>query len=242
MNFLIHKGVGALLVSLALVLPASAAKISISSVRVDLTKQKPTALLTLTNKGDSKAIMQIDPVSWRQVKGESLYTPTEELLAVPALFELQPGASQLIRVGLRKVPECNKERAYRLYLSELPDASASLPESVHVTLKIGIPVFVHSATPEVSALHWSGSCVKKGELHLEASNSGNAHIRILDLTLKSPESKKQFAKSDLADYILAGTSRSWEIGISSCPEAGRILELSAATDAGPVNAKIILKE
>ncbi len=242
MDFRMHKGIGALLLCMTLVLPTSAAKIVTSQVRVDLTKQKLTALLTLTNQGTSKTILQIDPVSWRQSGGNSLYEPTEDILAVPALFELKPGESQLIRIGIRNNPEQDKENAYRIYLNELPNEAATVPDSVHVMLRIGIPVFVHSAKPEAPDLKWSATCTQGGKLHLGVSNSGNAHIKILDLSLKNRESGKSLAKSDLADYLLAGTSRSWEIGISNCSEAGKMLELSAATDAGAVNAQIILQE
>lgn len=242
MNFHTHKWIGALWLCMALALSASAAKLVTSVVRVDLSKDKPTALMTVSNKGDSKTILQIDPVSWHQSKGVDVYEPTEDVLAVPTLFVLKPGESQVIRIGMRKNPDSDKERAYRLFLNELPDAAAAVPDSVRVMLRIGIPLFVHSAVREAHDLQWSAICQHGGKLHLGASNSGNAHIKILDISIKSKESGKSLARSDLADYLLAGTNRSWDIGVSGCPEAGKMLELSVGTDSGAVNAHIPLKE
>lgn len=230
---------GIFLSLLFIAFPASAAKLATSPVRIDLSGRKPTAILSVLNEGNTSSIIDVTPVSWHQKENEDVYETTKDLLAVPALFELGPGEKQMVRIGLRKPPEVDNERAYRIYLNEVPDESVSKEGTIRVLLRIGIPVFVLPNRPAVSTLEWKASCVK-GKLRLEGTNVGNVNARILGLSLKRQADKKELAQLKSAGTLLAGAERSWEFGVSECPTERSMIELLAETAKGPLNAQIML--
>ncbi len=49
-----------------------------------------------------------------------LYEATDELVFFPKLLVLKPDESRMVRVGIEGIPP-EKEKAYRIYLEELPD-------------------------------------------------------------------------------------------------------------------------
>jgi fimbrial chaperone protein len=224
-----------------LLLQASAAKLQTSPVRLDLSATQKYATLTVTNQGASTTMIQVDPVAWHQENGEDRYAPTQDLLVVPALFELEAGASQLIRIGMREAPERDRERPYRIYVAEIPDASETRSRSVRVMLRIGIPVFIHSPAAEAAKLQWQASCTAR-TMRLEAANSGNAHVKILILKLRESGSGREVATLKTADYLLPGTTRSWEAEVAKCPARGASIELFAETDEGPLHVPVSLEE
>lgn len=218
-----------------------AGTLTTSPVRVDLSEQSATGMLKVVNEGKTRSIIQIDTVSWRQEKGDDLYTPTDDLLALPTLFELEPGERQLVRVGVRKSPESGTERAYRLYLSEVPDKSVPEKKAVRVLLRIGIPVFVHKSEQVASALHWQASCAG-GILRLQASNGGKGHARIIKFSLKAKSGKKPLGGVASPSYVLAGAKRIWSLDVATCPAPGSKLALSVKTEEGLLNAQVLLDE
>lgn len=224
---------------MAIVLPVSAAKITTTPVTFNLSAKKQTAILRVSNEGNTSSLIQIDSMSWIQEKGEDIYEPTEDILAVPALFELRPGEKQLVRIGLRKPPEPDNEHAYRIYLSEVPDQSVSEGAAIRVALRIGIPVFVLPNRPAAPVLEWRASC-EKGQFYLKAINVGNANAKIFNLSLKKEGGKKEIEQLKSAGTLLAGTERSWEFGVSECPTEGSLIELLAQTNKGPLNAQIMV--
>lgn len=198
-------------------------------------------MLTVTNQGDSATIIQADLLSWRQEKGRPLYSPSGDLLVVPPLFELGPGEKQLVRVGMRKAAEPASERAYRLYLGEVPDRSRPKEQTVRVLVRISMPVFVHSPLPEAPALQWRASCAGK-RLRLEVANAGNGHAKLLGFTLEERPGKKPLAQRKALNYLLAGTERSWTVEVPECPAAGSTIGLSVQMDEGPLHAQVVLEE
>jgi len=218
---------------------AYGAKLAIMPVQIDLSTKKPTSIIRVANDGNTRSIIQIDLVSWQQGKEGDMYESTEDLLAVPTLFELEPGEKQLIRIGLRKPPEPDNERAYRLYFAEVPDESVPKEGAVRVLLRIGVPVFVLPNLPATPALEWKASCVK-GKLRLAGTNVGNVNTRILGLSLVRSTDKKELAQLKSAGTILAGAERLWEFGVPECLMEGSTIELLAQTLKGPLNAQIML--
>ena len=59
-------------------------------------------------------------MSWSQVEGKDVYTATREVLANPPIFTVPAGGSQLVRIGLRRAPNTQRELTYRIFMQELP--------------------------------------------------------------------------------------------------------------------------
>jgi fimbrial chaperone protein len=141
-----HGSVGALVLLALLVLPAPpvrAAVIEISPVRVTLTPAAPTALVTLTNRGDSSVSFRCSAPVWTQREdGAAELTPSDELSLDPPLFTLGPGESRSVRIGAT-APAAAVEKTYRLLVEEQPRlGSAVAPGQIQVLQRYSIPVFV----------------------------------------------------------------------------------------------------
>jgi fimbrial chaperone protein len=230
-----------LLLNVMLPFPGTAGTLATSPVRIDLDGQKKTSILRVTNKGSASMIVQIDAVSWHQENEKERYSPTQEVLALPALFELKPGEEQFVRVGVRSFPRTDTEQAYRLYLSEVPDQSVPAKESVRVLLRIGIPVFVHTPSHVAPVLRWQASCAGK-TLRLQAVNTGSGHAHLLGVTVRKEGEKKVLAGWKVSDYILAGAKRAWSIAVPECPAPKSTFALSVQTEKGLLNEQVVLEK
>ena len=99
---------------------ASAASLGVSPVRVTLSESQSMGSLTVRNDGTEPASLQMEMLNWSQAEGQDVLMPTRELLANPPIFTVPAGGSQLVRVGLRRAPDGQRELTYRLVLQELP--------------------------------------------------------------------------------------------------------------------------
>ncbi len=99
---------------------AQAGSYGINPVKLTLSAQNSTQIITVRNDGAQAAVMQVELAAWSQADGQDVYTPTRELLATPPIFTVPAGVSQIIRVGLRRAPDEQRELVYRLFLQEVP--------------------------------------------------------------------------------------------------------------------------
>ena len=99
---------------------AKAASFGVSPVRVTLSESQSMGALTVRNDGTEPASLQMEMLNWSQAQGQDVLTPTRELLANPPIFTVPAGGSQLVRVGLRRAPDGQRELTYRIVLQELP--------------------------------------------------------------------------------------------------------------------------
>ena len=222
-----------------LVLPvlARAASLDVDPIRVVFSAQSTITVVTLTNAGDAPATVQLEPVAWSQDKGEDVYTSTHDLLATPPIFTVQPHAKQIIRLGLRAKPDPVRENCYRLYLQEVPQAQQLKGLGVQMALRIGVPVFVAPAAPLKPSLQWTLKRTSDKELELDASNDGNAHVQVRQITLTGPDGQTLTVQQ--AAYVLPGASRSWQVPTTKSLNAGKF-KVSADTDQGVLNGQSVL--
>src|SRR5215472_2326041 len=171
---------------LALPVLARAASLDVDPIRVMFSAENTITVVTLSNAGDTPATVQLEPVAWSQDKGEDVYTPTHDLLATPPIFTVQPHAKQIIRVGLRVAPDPKTEKAYRLYLQEVPAPDQVKGLGVVMALRIGVPAFVEPTVPPKTELQWSARRVSDTELDLNVTNSGGGHVQVHGITLTAP--------------------------------------------------------
>ena len=99
---------------------AKAASFGVSPVRVTLSETQQMDAITVRNDGTEPVSMQLEVLNWSQEAGKDVLTPSRELLANPPIFTVPAGGSQLVRVGLRRAPDGQRELTYRICLQELP--------------------------------------------------------------------------------------------------------------------------
>ena len=222
---------------------ASAGTIGVSPVRVTLSDSQKIASLSVRNDGAEPVTMQMEVLSWSQREGNAVFAATRELLANPPIFTIPAGSSQLVRVGLRRAPDVQRELTYRVILQELPPPPDPDLTGARMTLRISLPVFV---SPEIEAkpvLLWQAVRTSQGALKISLSNNGNGHIQIKNFKLSLLDSAQPWVTLQSSDYVLAGQSRDWIVLASPenpAPPPGVTLQLFAQTDAGDIEAEVII--
>lgn len=182
--------------------------------------------------------MQVETTFWSQEEGEDRYTPTREILATPPIFTIPPGGSQIVRVGLLRQPDSQRELAYRIFLQEVPTETSRKGE-VRVALRFGIPVFVApSGQAPNPLLEWRATTVDQGQLRIEALNRGDIHVQVSGFSLLDP-SGHALAEQRNMHYLLAGQGYSWTVKPNRTLESGIKLKIIARTDAGEIQTEVL---
>jgi P pilus assembly chaperone PapD len=127
------------------------------------------------------------------------------------------------------------EQAYRLYLREISSKDDVSKGKVQVLLRVGIPVFVKTRDKNTPIIQWNVTCDRDHHLMLSAHNTGNVHLKVIEIALSDASQKKLFVKK-MSHYILSGTKRSWSFEIDACPKIGTKFKLSALTNVGRIDA------
>lgn len=218
---------------------AFAGSFAVSPIKAELTAQRAVTSLNVRNDGSESVSIQLQTNSWSQRDGVDVQSPTTDLIASPPIFSLEPGASQVVRVGLRKPLAGTVETTYRLLLQELPPAPTPGFQGLKVALALSVPVFVAPATPPTENWDWQLNQVD-GELQVRLHNQGNVHARITDFTLYLADGS-QVARMDSASYVLAGEAGQWTLTPSLPVANGTRLRLSARTTAGPREIELDLR-
>ena len=221
---------------------AAAAEWNVDPVRVELSPQQQTAAIIVRNESDQPSSIQIQAVTWSQVDGKDVYTPTRELLVSPPIATIPPKTDQVIRVALRRAADPGKELAYRINLQELPTEQAAETTGVQVALRIGLPVFVQSLRGDAAPkMTWSVARVSDSQLKVKVSNQGNAHVQISDFSLHAAGATQAVSSESASSYVLAGQSREWLLKTNSSQAiANGRLRLMAFTDADKVDTELVL--
>ena len=111
---------------LAIVLALLAAAVSaqnsftVTPLRVDLSAKAPAAVIDVINTSAGALTLQMQQRAWVQNEGRDAQAETRDLILSPAIFTLQPGEKQVVRIALRGAPDAQRERAYRVFVSEVP--------------------------------------------------------------------------------------------------------------------------
>ena len=222
---------------------ANASKIGVSPVRLTLSDNQKIDSLSVRNNGSEPITMQMEVLSWSQREGKAVFAATRELLANPPIFTIPAGNSQLVRVGLRRAPDAQRELAYRVILEELPPPPNPDAMGMFMTMRISLPVFVLPEIDTKPVLLWQAARTSQGALKISLSNSGNAHIQIKNFKLSLLDSAQPWLTQQTSDYVLAGQSRDWILPANPenpAPPPGVSLKLFAQTDAGDIEAEVMI--
>jgi fimbrial chaperone protein len=219
---------------------AGAGSFAVNPVRATLSAKQTVGSLVVRNSGTEATVIQLEVTSWVQEDGKDVYTPTKEILATPPIFTVPAGGSQVVRVGLRRSADTQRELTYRLFLQEVPPAKTDV-QGLRVVLRIGVPVFVIPPVRATPVLRWQASRTPEGALKLSLRNDGNAHIQVAKSKLMLATTEQPLMTQEVAAYVLPGQSRDWIYKLSPLPAAGAPLRVAAQTDAGDIQAEVVVE-
>jgi fimbrial chaperone protein len=187
-------------------LPAS---FSVSPIRADLKPGVLSETITVTNDSPARLRVAVKLVAWTQdATGKDVYTDSSDLVYFPRQLELEPGAKRLIRIGT-KAPATGTERAYRLFIEEVPSATPGAPTAVSFYFRFGVPVFVTPGTaspqPEIGQ-----PVLAAGKLSLVVRNPGTQHFRASRVSFSD---NVGWTRDVGGWYSLPGTSRTYQVEV-----------------------------
>jgi fimbrial chaperone protein len=203
---------------------AAHASLNVSPVRVNLSDSHTKDVIQITNQEDSAKSYEVEVVAWSQTnERREVYSPTEDILAVPPLFSLEPGETQLIRVGMLTDADANTERSYRMFITEIAPPEPEKVESTGITmrLQIGIPVFVAPAAEPTTTLDFIDYLQIEEQLFVQFRNSGNTHIKVTEVSYSAPGSAEK-TTSPAVTYILAGKTGYLPVKLPSGDQVGTV--------------------
>lgn len=218
---------------------ALAGSLGVSPTLVRLGDANPTASLTLENRGSSATVVQLQMMSWTADETQDHYAPNEDLVATPPIVTLQPGRPQIVRIGINRAPDPQRELAYRLFIEEVPPPPKAGQPGLQVALRVGVPVFVEPLQPAQAALRWRATRGPDNAVTLHATNTGDAHLRLQKITLHATEPERLIGSRQAAAYLLPGQQRRWVMPAADALPTGG-LRLSAESDGGVTDVSLDL--
>jgi len=219
-----------------------AGSFEVNPIRIDLSAHARSAALSVRNSGADPVVVQASIVSWTQEHRQDVYTPTKEILITPPIATIQPGAEQIVRLGMRRAPDAVKELAYRVFLQEVPPPPKPGFQGLQVALRLSLPVFVQPREGKAKAtLVWNLELQGDDTLHLQLDNKGTGHIQVSEVALFQPGQEKAVASQSSLVYVLAGQSHSWMLKAPTAHlKPSDHLRLKVTTDAGSLDTAIDL--
>jgi len=224
----IFRRLAGLVFALAALAPAGAAQFGVSPLRIDLDRGARNGAVTVTNDEQAEPLrVQLRLFEWTQDEaGKDAYQENEDLLYFPRLMTLEKAEQKLVRVGLR-APSPEREKAYRLFIEELPAPPTPGGARVAIAVRFGVPVFVKPAREEMRG-QIERLRLEKGVLRLGVRNSGNTHFTIESVTASAGPA---FSKQVPGWYLLAGAAREHALDIPAQVCAGlRQVEVTVKAD------------
>src|SRR5262245_16152320 len=193
----------------------------VNPIRITLSQQSTSALLSVRNESAEKVRFQIGVFEWDQsVDGEMLLNPTEDVVFYPNLLVVDPGDERNIRVGTSK-SVVTSEKSYRIFVEELPSAEKSEHSGIRILTRMGVPIFIQ---PVKRLLQGNVEGMKLGgsEFTFELRNDGNVHFfpRAIRVQGKDSDGATLLERQLQPWYILSGGMRKYSIEITQtdCPK------------------------
>jgi P pilus assembly chaperone PapD len=180
--------------------------IKISPVVLDINKEKKIVTLSFTNDTGNDINIQSSALTWTQAGGEDKYSPTNDLVIIPAIVSIPAGKVQTFRISKRVIDNNPLEQAYRVYLQDVsPDfVDPNNPTGVAFKFNQDLPAFYFSGKQVYDKKFFNASICKSANpktMCVRIENTGDFRLSLRGVKAKSLEGKIQ----DDFDLGIAGT-------------------------------------
>ena len=222
--------------------PALAGSFDVNPIRINLSAESRTSALTVRNSGAEPVVVQVSSNAWSQDKGKDVLNTTNDLVVSPPVVTIAAGEEQVIRIGLRRAPDGEKELSYRIFLQEVPPPPRPGFQGLVVALRVGLPVFVQPRKGDAKAnLLWSADLSTPDAVKLSVDNRGTGHIQVSTVQLYPPGHSDPVAEFSGVAYVLPGQAREWDLKLRQpSVKKGDRLRMRVSTDAGSIDTGIEL--
>lgn len=206
--------VTALVVSAAAMTLSQSSPITVFPTRVTITPQAPSGSIQLKNESAGETRFQVTLHTWSMsAAGEMELAPTQDLVAFPTVFALQPGETRSVRVGSQKRAGTT-ELSYRILIEELADTSDTTGTAgIRMLRRLNVPVFVQPGDRQLKAELHDLSIVRPGRIALRVRNLGTTHFIVGEITVQGRAAGGASVVEAKRDgwYVLPGNDVSYEV-------------------------------
>lgn len=217
--------------------PACASSIQVDPIRIDFEAGATSATLLVRNSGDAPVVLQAEMNEWTMDEAGEHYTPSNALIVAPPVMTIAGGGEQVVRLGLRAARDPSRERAYRIFLTEVPPPPQPGFRGLQVALRIGIPVFVRPAGKAPPRLEWTAARMAPDKLRVAIANDGASHVRFLSIEVSAAERAATPFANQGPTYVLAGSRRAFTF-TTPPGAANERIRVKFATDDGQQETEI----
>lgn len=193
-----------------LAFPAAAlsyASLQLTPRSVTLDAKHAVGQIAMNSLDARDLIFDLEAVAWTQRGDADSFVPTNDLMVVPPVYDVQPFRRVLIRVGLRqKTPSLSVERAFQIRFSEvIPTGSSETARTLTAM------VFLSPAQSNGEA-KYTLQRVGEKNAKLVVDDQSNAHLYLGKIRIESG-GQEAYAGS-LDAYVLAANSRSFALRLT----------------------------
>lgn len=196
-------------------------------------------MIKVNNPSDQPVKMNLSIFSWADSHDLSALEKTDDMIAVPPVFEIPPNGEQTVRIALRKALEIEQEKAYRILIGEVPSEVAPR-QAVGINLTVNLPIFVRPEGAEALPV-WT---IEKGDddkPKLVLANQGRSFLKIDKISLVGENQVATPIFERQGGYVLAGDNRTWPLNLDLAA-LKRSVTITTDSNIGPIEAVVLLPE
>lgn len=166
----------------ALAWPVRASDLSVYPIRIELRPERAAETVRLSNREDRPLRFEVSYQAWSMAQdGQWRFQDSDDLLVHPLLLTVPARGSATVRVGSLLPPQ-TPQRAWRLFLQQLPDDIAADGVQLQLLTRMSIPVFFGLGS-ETAQPGLTRAWLTDEALHLELDNDGDAYLGPGEMTV-----------------------------------------------------------
>lgn len=218
--------------------PLSAANLGVTPVAIQMGGMVNRTTVSIVNNGQEAVTMQAETIAWKRVDGVDQDGETSDVMVNPSVFTIEPGQTQIVRLGLRKPNDQAMEATYRLVLREVPVArDPTEGTSVRVLVAMRLPIYV-APNKVVQDEQWRVTSDARNNVLVKLHNRGNVHYKVGSIKVRADEGKGStavpLATSTEGAVLFPGESRTFTLKQAQPrPLKTMPVTLEVFTDRGP---------
>ena len=193
---------------------------TVSPPRIHLNADQRTAIVSLANNGNEKAVVQVSACVWGQDEnGADSYQRSNDLVIFPKIVTIEREEEKTVRIGYPGPAIIDRERTMRVFFEELPISGPGEP-AVRMTLKVGVPVFLEpkkaSAEGRIDSVG-----LADGAIAVRLRNDGNTHLFVKEIAIVGEDSTgaPSYSRQQAGWYVLAGATRTFRVPVDPLESA-----------------------
>lgn len=229
--------IGLLIANQFLAPVSMAGSFRITPTKIELSSSGDAKTIRLTKADGLASTVQISAVTWdSDIENNPVYV--DDVMIFPPIVQFNGDDEQVIRLAARDLSDEEEEKAYILYLREIPNQIESDGTNLTFALNMKVPLFVTppSAKPKVD---WLVKVNDSGETTLSVVNSGKAHLRVNKIEFPDIDGVSPFAAINDGTYVFHGREKDWPLKKDGKHPVERIA-IKAQTNIGPIETILAL--